>query len=99
MGPALSNARRNAVDLAKKLPFVRQSHVHYGQGLTAGVPGNADAICVGRILVHLLHGEVTVGDPHSSTSQTPLRFREIYFRTEPTVVLVKVIWQAKWKCW
>lgn len=76
MGPAFSVARCKAVDLAEKLPFVRESDVHDGQVLAAGVPCDADAVRVGRVLVHLLHGEVTVRDPHSSTSRTTLRFRE-----------------------
>lgn len=77
MGPGLSNARCKAVDLAEELPLVRESDVHDSEVLAAGVPCNADAVCIGRIVVHLLHGEVTVGDPLSSTSRTALRFREI----------------------
>lgn len=78
LGPALSDARSKAVDLAEKLPLVQERDVHNGQVLASGVPRDADAVRVGRILVNLLHGEVAVGDPHSSTSRTTLRFREIY---------------------
>lgn len=76
MGPALSVASSKAIDLAEKLPLVRERDVYDGQVLGAGVPCDADAVCIGCVLVHLLHGKVAVGDPHSSTSRTTLRFRD-----------------------
>lgn len=88
VGPALSIARCKSVDLAEEVPFVRELDVHDGQRLAAVATCDADAVRVSRVLVYLLHGEVTKGDPHSSPSRPTLRFKKVNFRKEASLDLV-----------
>lgn len=74
--PSLSIACCQATDLTEKLSLIRQLNVLNGQSFSITVGLYTDTVTVARVLIHLLHGQIAVGDPHPIPFMLPLRMME-----------------------